>query len=57
MFKFLNNLIKFLMFVCLGGLVYITFSDFLLYTTYYKDFLHEFKYYQEYLIYIGFIAI
>ena len=57
MFKFLNNLIKFLIFVCLGGLVYITFSDFFLYTTYYQDFLLEFQNYQDYLIYIGFIAL
>ena len=57
MFKFLNNLIKFLTFVFLGGLVYITFSDFFLYTTYYQDFLLEFQNYQDYLIYIGFIAL
>ena len=53
MFRFLNNLIKFLLFLVLLLLSYLTVSDMFMYTTYYADIIYEIEPYKIYAIYLG----
>ena len=57
MFKFLNNLIKFLFFLILISLSYLTISDMFMYTTYYEDMIYQIEPYKMYATYIGVAAM
>ena len=57
MFKFLNNLIKFLFFLILISLSYLTISDMFMYTTYYEDMIYQIEPYKMYATYIGVVAM
>ena len=57
MFRFLNNLIKFLFFLILISLSYLTISDMFMYTTYYEDMIYQIEPYKMYATYIGVVAM
>lgn len=57
MFRFLNNLIKFLFFLILISLSYLTISDMFMYTTYYEDIIYQIEPYKMYATYIGVVAM
>ena len=57
MFRFLNNLIKFLFFLILISLSYLTISDMFMYTTYYEDMIYQIEPYKMYATYIGVAAM
>lgn len=57
MFRFLNNLIKFLFFLVLILLSYLTVSDMLMYTTYYEDIIYQIEPYKMYAAYLGIAAM
>lgn len=57
MFRFLNNLIKFLFFLVLILLSYLTVSDMFMYTTYYEDIIYQIEPYKMYAAYLGIAAM
>ena len=57
MFRVLNNLIKFLFFLILISLSYLTISDMFMYTTYYEDMIYQIEPYKMYATYIGVAAM
>ena len=57
MFRFLNNLIKFLFFLVLILLSYLTVSDMFMYTTYYDDMIYQIEPYKMYAAYLGIAAM
>ena len=57
MFRFLNNLIKFLLFLVLLLLSYLTVSDMFMYTTYYEDIIYQIEPYKMYAAYLGIAAM